>query len=98
MSKDRLVPKTTRERKVRRSSEKLPTLLYIDAEYGLVRDKQDLAGNDLSGVLRWCETHLEPVWVYNDGSYACPQEYVIEYDDGTHVIGNLPFDISVSVK
>lgn len=90
----RLVPRTTRERKLRRHSQRIPTVLYVDPEYGLVRDRQDMPGNDLTTVMRWCSTHDEVVWLYNDGSYTCPHEMVIEYDDGTHVLTDPPFTVT----
>ena len=58
----------------------------------VVRYKTDAVGNDLTAVLRWCSTHHEPVWVYGDGSYECPQTRVIEFDDGTHVIVDPPWE------
>ena len=94
----RLVPRTTRERKLRRHSERIPTITYIDPEYGVVRDRQDMPGNDLTTVMRWCETHDEVVWLYNDGSYSCPQALAVEHDDGSHVLVRPPFTISADAR
>lgn len=67
-------PRTTRpeERRVRRGSERLPDEVIVDRRRRVVRDRIDLVGNDLTATLRWCSTHNEPVWEFNDGSSECP--------------------------
>jgi hypothetical protein len=58
----------------------------------VIRWHESLVGSDLSAVLRWCETHVEPVWVHNDGSYECPQTLVVEWDTKDHVIVDPPWE------
>ena len=47
---------------------------------------------DMVATLLWCSTHHEPVWLYSDGSYTCPQEWIIEWDDGTHLLVTPPWE------
>lgn len=56
------------------------------------RYRQDMAGNRLDAALMWCASHFEPVWVYDDGSYECPQTRIVEFDDHTHVIVEAPWE------
>jgi hypothetical protein len=72
--------------------ERLVQTLVVPPLGRVVRYKVDLVGNDLTATLRWCETHHEPVWVFGDGSYECPQARVIEHDDGSHVIVDPPWE------
>lgn len=58
----------------------------------VIRWHKSLVGSDLSCVLRWCETHVEPVWVHRDGSYECPHTRVVEFDTGDHVIVDPPWE------
>jgi hypothetical protein len=51
-----------------------------------------MAGNRLDAALMWCASHFEPVWVYDDGSYECPQTRIVEFDDHTHVIVEAPWE------
>ena len=62
----------------------------------VVRYHRDMVGNDLTATLRWCETHAEPVWQYADGSFVCPQERVIGFDDETHVLVAAPWEAPMS--
>ena len=57
------------------------------------RYRISLGGNsNLDAALRWCETHWEPVWVYEDGSYGCPYTAIVEGDTGDHVIVDGPWE------
>lgn len=78
--KARARPRTSRpeERRVRRHSERLPDEVIVDGRRRVVRDRIDLVGNDLTATLRWCATHNEPVWEFNDGSSGCPYDSVTE--------------------
>ena len=29
-------------------------------------------------TLKWCNTHDEPIWVWDDGSNQCPYELIVE--------------------
>lgn len=58
---------------MRRSSERLPDEVIVDARRRVARDRIDLVGNDLTATLRWCPEHNEPVWEFNDGSSMCPR-------------------------
>lgn len=29
-------------------------------------------------TLMWCEKHQEPVWMYDDGSFSCQFDYIVE--------------------
>ena len=46
-------------------------------------------------VLKWCVTHLEPVWVYSDGSFLCPcfrLRHVDPLDRSKHDIRSFPIE------
>lgn len=58
----------------------------------VVRYKTDVVGNDLSAVLRWCSTHSEPVWVYDDGSGECPHARIIGWSPDEHIIVDGPWE------
>lgn len=58
----------------------------------VIRYRKDQVGNDLTAVLRWCFTHNEPVWVYDDESYECPHTRIVEVDTRDHVIGPAPWE------
>lgn len=91
------VPRTTRERKVRCGSERIPDIVNVDPETRRVWvDVQDLAGNDLSSVLRWCETHSYAVRQFRDGSFSCPYDEVVGWSPDEHVIVNGPWEIEVT--
>lgn len=60
----------------------------------VVRYKVDLVGNNLNARLRWCETHMEPVWEYEDGSAECPHTRIVQHDTGDHVIVDAPWERS----
>jgi len=57
----------------------------------VVRRAIDQVYNNLTATLAWCETHVEPVWVYGDGSYTCPHESTVGWNPDGHIIGQLPF-------
>ena len=57
----------------------------------VVRSEVDWVGNDLTTVLRWCETHLEPVWVYGDESYECPYDMITRVEH-EHVLVLPPWE------
>ena len=60
----------------------------------IVRHAVDQVGNDLTCVLAWCNTHVEPVWVYGDGSFQCPHDLVVGWDsDGGHEIIAFPWPL-----
>lgn len=58
----------------------------------VVRYKVDAVGNDLTAVLRWCDTHSEPVWVYDDGSAECPHTRIVGHDTGDHDLIDGPWE------
>lgn len=58
----------------------------------VVRYKVDQVGNDLTAVLRWCETHIDPVWVYSDGSFECPHDQITEVHSDDHAIVDAPWE------
>jgi hypothetical protein len=62
----------------------------------VVRYKRDMVGNDLTATLAWCDTHQEPVWLYGDGSYTCPHEWIIEWNDGSHVLVAPPWETALN--
>jgi hypothetical protein len=55
----------------------------------LVCHAVDQVGNNLTATLRWCSTHVEPVWVFGDGSYECPHERSVGWAPDGHEI--VPF-------
>lgn len=44
----------------------------------IVRVTDSLIGDQFVSTLRWCLTHQEPVWVYDDDSYECPYDVMVE--------------------
>lgn len=57
----------------------------------ITRHAVDQVNNNLTAVLRWCETHVEPVWVYGDGSFECPHDTTVGWNsDGEHRLADLP--------
>lgn len=64
----------------------------IDANGRVTRTKTDQVGNNLTAHLAWCETHLEPVWVFDDGSFGCPYDCVTEMHSDDHAIGLPPWE------
>lgn len=60
----------------------------------VVRHALDEVNNNLTARLRWCSTHVEPVWVFGDGSYTCPQTLVVEWDTQDHVIVDVPWTVT----
>jgi hypothetical protein len=41
-------------------------------------------------VLKFCTAHLEPVWVYGDGTYSCPHDDILGYPSDTHILSDFP--------
>lgn len=68
---------------------------FVNVENGvIVRHAVDQVGNNLTAVLCWCSTHVEPVWVYGDGSFTCPHQLVVGWaSDGGHEIEPFPFSV-----
>lgn len=57
----------------------------LDASRRVTRHAVDQVGNNLTAQLLWCAKHVEPVWVFNDGSFECPHTTVVGWDsDGEH--------------
>lgn len=56
----------------------------------LVRHGVDQVNNNLTATLCWCQTHVEPVWVYGDRSFSCPNDAVVGWSPGEHVIVRFP--------
>lgn len=42
--------------------------------------------NSFEATLRWCATHSEPVWEYNDGSYCCTFDLVTESSNAHDIV------------
>ncbi len=62
----------------------------VDDDGVLVRHSVDQVGNNLTAHLAWCVTHVEPAWVYGDGSVACWHELLVGWKpDGKHVLTRL---------
>lgn len=61
----------------------------LDASRRVTRHAVDQVGNNLTAQLLWCAKHVEPVWVYNDGSFECPhnRSFGYRWDLGTTVVG-----------
>lgn len=53
----------------------------------LIRD-----GHGLAAQLNWCETHHEPVWVYEDDSFHCPFDLITQ-GPSAHEIVSFPFHL-----
>lgn len=62
----------------------------------VIRYKRDMVGNDLTCVLRWCDTHNEPVWVYDDASYECPRDRITEVHSDDHALVDGPWETAQS--
>lgn len=58
----------------------------------VVRYKRDMVGNDLTCVLRWCDTHDEPLWVYDDGSFECPWTRTTRDTTAEHSVVDGPWE------
>lgn len=58
----------------------------------VVRYRVDQVGNSLTAVLRWCDLHHEPVWVYEDGSYECPHTTTVGWSPDEHPIVAAPWE------
>lgn len=48
-------------------------------------------------LLMWCEKHLEPVWVYNDKSWTCMWQLIVETGDESQckLVSKIPTDVLV---
>ncbi len=65
----------------------------LDASRRVTRHAVDQVNNNLTAQLMWCATHVEPVWVHNDGSFECPHTTVVGWDsDGAHDIVAPPWE------
>ena len=42
--------------------------------------------------LAWCSVHDEPVWVYSDGSWGCPYDYVVSFTED-HALAVAPWEV-----
>lgn len=62
----------------------------------VVRYKRDQVGNDLTAVLRWCSTHNEALWVYDDGSFECPHDRITEVRSDDHAVIDGPWEVPAS--
>lgn len=59
----------------------------------VIRHSIDQVGNNLTARLMWCATHVEPVWVFGDGSYECPHDLAVGWNsDVVHVITTPPWE------
>lgn len=64
----------------------------------IVRHAVDQVGNNLTARLEWCSTHVEPVWVYGDGSFSCPHDLVVGWSPDEHVITEGPWAIDLAAE
>jgi hypothetical protein len=62
----------------------------------VVRHAVDQVGNNLTAFLGWCATHVEPAWVYGDGSFSCPHEGVVGWAPDGHEIVAFPWAVGVT--
>lgn len=59
----------------------------------VVRYKKDAVGNDLTATLRWCGTHSEPLWEYDDGSTSdCPHALKVGWSPEPHIVTDGPWE------
>lgn len=65
------------------------TVAFVN--HRVVRYRVDQVGNHLDAVLRWCGTHAEPVWVYDDGSFKCPHDLITRVPTDDHSIVVAPW-------
>jgi uncharacterized Fe-S cluster-containing radical SAM superfamily protein len=63
-------------------------------EIQVTRHAIDQVGNDLTCRLCWCATHVEPVWVFGDGSFECPHEVTVRWNPDGHEIVPFPWYIA----
>jgi hypothetical protein len=69
------------------------TLIDVDGfSHRVTRFRRDIVGNDLTATLMWCDKHNEPVWVYGDQSWECPQTRIVEWDTKDHIITLPPWE------
>ena len=65
----------------------------LDASRRVTRHAVDQVNNNLTAQLLWCATHVEPVWVYGDGSFECPHDAVVGWNsDGNHELVAPPWE------
>lgn len=70
------------------------TNLFVVPESRRVRlYRVDAVGNNLDAVLRWCSTHMEPVWVFDDGSFECPYDRVVQVYSDDHELIDGPWEV-----
>jgi hypothetical protein len=77
-----------------RTSKRATEVIRLPTNNRLVRYKKDAVGNDLTAVLRWCDTHSQPVGQYDDDSYECPHTLIVQVDTRDHVIVDAPWELS----
>jgi hypothetical protein len=79
---------------VRRKKERGATKQVVVVPDGrrVICYKRDQVGNDLTCVLRWCSTHDEPTWVYDDGSFSCPHELSVGWSPDPHELTDAPWE------
>lgn len=68
-------------------------VVVVPASRRVLRYKGDAVGNDLTAVLRWCETHNEPVWEYDDGSFSCTHDLITEVHSDDHRLVDAPWEV-----
>jgi hypothetical protein len=73
-------------------SKTYPREIVVDPHQRVTRVYVDYRGREVVATLRWCTTHLEPVWVWDDGSYTCPYDLVIEANTDDHVLDDAPWE------
>lgn len=60
----------------------------------VIRHAVDQVGNNLTATLRWCATHVEPVWQHRDGSFTCPHETAVGWAPDGHDIVDFPWQVT----
>jgi hypothetical protein len=61
----------------------------------ITRHAVDQVGNDLTAVLKWCATHVEPVRVFGDRPYTCPHNQTVGWaSDGECMILTFPWTVA----
>ena len=66
----------------------------LDASRRVTRHAIDQVNNNLTAQLLWCATHVEPVWVYGDGSFEClmaelPDDDLVELHDACEAMADV---------
>lgn len=68
-------------------------VVVVPGSRRVIRYKKDQVGNDLTAVLRWCSTHAEAVWVYDDESVRCPHDLTVGWSPDEHVVTDGPWEV-----